>query len=342
MKQKQIVFSSLNKAELLEVDCIKPKSNEVVVKNVCSTISCGTEKANITGDVNTSIFEPPSDKPPVFPRFSGYSSAGIVVEKGENVKSVEIGDRVVVYWGHHKQYNTVPEENVVKIEHENVSFEEAAISFISTFSLAAIRKTQLEVGEACLVMGMGTLGQLALVLARSAGAVPIIAVDPVKERREQALSLGADYALDPTEKDFVERVKSITGGGANVAIEVTGLGIGLEQALDCMARFGRVALLGCTRDRNFTIDYYRKVHGAGVTIVGAHTFARPEFESSRGMFTHRDDIKAVLKLLSGKRIDFKSMIAETHSPEECAEVYSRLVNEKAFPTVVQFDWTKLQ
>lgn len=341
MKQKQIVFTGINKAELLDVTCTEPGKNEVVVKTMSSTISCGTERSNIAGDVNTNIYEEPKDEKPVFPRMSGYSSAGIVTKIGENVKSVTVGDRVAVYWGHHKQYNVVNENNVVKIAYDNVSFSEASMSFISTFSLAAIRKTRLETGESCIVFGQGILGQFSVVLARAAGAVPVIAVDPVKERRERAIELGADYALDPTEEDFIRKVMDITGGGANVAIEVTGLGKGLEQALDCMARFGRVSLLGCTRDRNFTIDYYRKVHGKGVTIVGAHTMARPEYESSSSMFTHRDDIKTVLKLIAMKRIDFKSMICETHSPSECEEVYTRLVSDRAFPPIVQFDWTKL-
>ena len=66
--------------------------------------------------------------------------------------------------------------------------------------------------------------------------------------------------------------------------------------------------------------------------------ARPETESSHSMFTHRDDIKAVLRLISGGRLDLLSMIKETHKPEDCTEVYTRLVNDKNFPVVVQFDW----
>ncbi|MFR6641702.1 MAG: hypothetical protein ACLUSP_10635 [Christensenellales bacterium] len=67
----------------------------------------------------------------------------------------------------------------------------------------------------------------------------------------------------------------MTARGANVAVEVTGLGKGLDRVLDCMRKFGRVALLGCTRNSDFTIDHYRKVHGPGITPVGAHTAARP-------------------------------------------------------------------
>ena len=50
-----------------------------------------------------------------------------------------------------------------------------------------------------------------------------------------------------------------------MCIEVTGLGVGLIQALDCMKEMGRIALLGCTRSSKFEIDYYGKVHGRGIT-----------------------------------------------------------------------------
>lgn len=337
---KQIVFTAVNQAELLTLPAESLGDHQVRVKTAFSTVSCGTERANITGDPNVGIYTS-ADAPVVFPRTSGYSSTGIVDACGKDVKSVKPGDRVVVYWGKHKDYNTVHESKVVKIEDDRVSLEEAAISFIATFPLAAIRKTRLEIGEAALVMGQGILGQLAVKLLRAAGAAPIIAADLVEERRNQALEIGADYALDPTQPDFAQRVKEISGGGVPVCIEVTGVGKGFDQALDCMAKFGRIALLGCTRDKNFTIDYYRKIHGPGITVIGAHTAARPEEESHPGYFTHRDDIVALLRLCAGGRLDMRSMIAQTYSPADCTEVYTRLVNDRNFPTVVQFDWSRI-
>ena len=338
--EKQIVFTEKNKAELLDVEGSILKPNQVRVKTIVSTISSGTEKANITGNPTVSLDSKP-DSVAVFPRFSGYSASGIVVEKGEDVKTLEIGDRVAMYWSVHITHNVVDEGNAVKIESDNVSFEEAALAHIGTFPLAAIRKTRLEIGESAMVMGLGTLGLLAVHFARAAGAVPVIAVDPVAERREKALKFGADYALNPFDKDFVQKVKEITGGGVNVAIEVTGQGAGLNEVLDCMARFGRVALLGCTRESDFTVDYYRKVHGPGITLIGAHTMARPQNDSYPGYFTTADDIRTILNLCANKRVNLKDMIDETHSPKECREVYSRLVNDKSFPTVVQFNWEDL-
>lgn len=339
MKNPQIVFTKPNTAELLDTGDRAVRENEVKVRTVVSTISSGTERANITGNPNVSILSKENEKA-VFPRHSGYSSAGIVTEVGKNVTSIKVGDRVAMYWSCHKLYNILPENNVVKIEYDNISFEEAAVCHIGNFSMSAIRKTRLEIGESAMIMGLGALGLLAVCYARAAGAVPVIAADPIEERRNKALKCGADYALDPMQRDFSKRVKELSGGGINAAIEVTGLGTGLEECLDCMAKLGRVALLGCTRDKNFEIDYYRKVHGPGISLIGAHTMARPCYDSYPGCFTHADDIRAQLKLIAMKRVNIKAMIDETHSSLECAEVYNRLIREKNFPTFVQFDWRK--
>ena len=124
-----------------------------------------------------------------------------------------------------------------------------------------------------------------------------------------------------------------------MSLEITGLGSGMDMALDCMARHGRMALLGCTRSSNFSIDYYRKVHGPGITLVGAHTNARPKHESSNGWWTERDDERTIMKYLEHGRLNFKQLIDEVHSPDEAPEIFTRLANEKSFP-IVQFDWTK--
>jgi len=338
MKNKSIIFTKVNTAELVdngELPSLGEK--DVKVKTMFSTVSCGTEKANITADPNVA---PDGAGGVIFPRQLGYSSSGIVEEVGEKVTTVKKGDRVVMHWSKHSEYNILNENRIVKIEDDSISMQEAAVAFITTFPMAAIRKTRLEIGESVLVMGLGLLGQLGVKLARLAGAVPVVAVDPVKERRDEALRNGADFAFDPFEEDFAAKVRKVTNGGAKVCIEVTGVGSGLDGALDCMAKFGRVALLGCTRSSDFTIDYYKKVHGPGITLIGAHTMARPDFESHAGWFTHRDDIKAVLKLLSGGRLDIKGMIKEVHNPADCTGVYTRLVNDRNFPTLVQFDWSE--
>ena len=338
MKTKQIVFTKPYTAELLSTECSAPGADEVSVSLEYSAISAGTERANLIGERNRVASEEGEDA--IFPRFVGYSAAGVVTEVGTNVTDVKVGDRVIVYWGFHKKNITVNRHQVVKIP-DGVSTKEASLVFISTFPLAAIRKTGLEIGESALVMGLGILGVLAVQELKAAGAYPIIASDPIKERRELAVKMGADFALDPTEENFAERVVELSRGGVNVCIEVTGLGVGLVQALDCMREMGRVALLGCTRSSKFEIDYYGKVHGRGISLIGAHTVARPKNESSKGLWTEVDDMKAVLNLLVGKRLNFEDMILEIHSPNDAPSVYARLATEKNFPVGVLFDWSKI-
>lgn len=335
MKIKQIKFTEPYKAEFLDEELPTPAYNEVQIKIMVSTISSGTERANLIGEKNVTIGETPIP----FPRISGYSSSGIVTALGENVTEFKIGDRVAMSWTTHSSVINLKKNQVYKIPN-NMSFNNAALLHISTFPMAAIRKCHLEIGESAIIMGMGVLGLMAIPLLKAAGATPVIAVDPVAEKREKALKVGADYALDPTDDNFVKTVKELTNGGANVGIEVTGIGAGLDGILDCMAQFGRVALLGCTRNKDFSIDYYKKVHGPGITLVGAHTLARPVFESSNGWWTLQDDANTFIKLVNFGRIDLSNMVDEIHSPKEASKIYTRLANEKAFP-VVQFDWSEI-
>jgi len=333
-----ILFTRPCVAELCESKLKEIDENEVLVKLEVSTVSSGTERANLIGEKNVRPSDKEGDIP--FPRISGYSSAGIVEKIGANVTSVKPGDRVALSWSTHSKYVVMHENNVHKILDDSISFSEAALWTIGTFPLAAIRKCHLEMGESAIVMGLGVLGLVGIKLLRIAGAAPIIAVDPVAEKRAQALEIGADYAFDPYEPEFANKVKEVTNGGANVALEITGIGAGLDGVLDCMAKFGRVALLGCTRDKEFTIDYYKKVHGPGISLIGAHTNARPKVESSQGMWTTRDDIVALQRLHSLGRLDLSGLVEEVHSPKEASEVYQRLATEKAFP-LVQFDWGRL-
>lgn len=337
MSYKKILFTKPKVVEICDYEIAEPDAGEVQVRLAVSSISSGTERANILGEVNVSVFE--KSNVAIFPREGGYSSAGIIEKIGPNVTGLQVGDRVALSWSSHSQLLNIAQENVYKLS-DKVSFQDAAFFHIATFPLAAIRKCRLEMGESAIVMGMGILGLAALQLLRAAGAAPIIAVDPVAEKREKALQCGADYALDPYASDFAETVKRLTDGGVKVAIEVTGVGKALDSVLDCMAKFGRVALLGCTRNSDFTVDYYHKVHGPGITLIGAHASARPQTESSNGWWTQRDDIHTLMKLTEMGRLSLGSMIDEVHSPMEAVEVYDRLANEKTFP-LVQFDWSRL-
>ena len=335
MTNPNIIFTAPNVAEVIDKPMPEPGPGQILIRTARTCISSGTERANLIGDPMVGI-DVKDGAPAVFPRQAGYSAAGVVEAVGEGVKSVRPGDRVAAGWTKHAAFNVVAERRVYRLP-DGLPPEEAAWTHIATFPMAALRKCRLEFGESVLVMGQGVLGQLAVKLARAAGAAPVVVGDPDAAKRERALALGADFAIAPSASDFGERVEAVTDGGARVVVEVTGVDRALDNALDATARFGRVALLGCTRHSNFAIDYYRKVHGRGVTLIGAHTLARPSFDSSSGWWCERDDGLAFLRLLSLGRLSLAGFTQEVHPVSDAPAVYARLAAGGPFPTV-QFDW----
>ena len=261
MKRKQILFTAVHRAELVETELGEPAENEVLIKTEYTVISGGTERANIMGMHNTN-----GD----FPRRLGYCGIGRVVQKGAAVASADVGDRVLVYHGYHASYNIRPEADITKVESDAVSSLDAAFVIIASMGLGGVRKLEIEIGESAMVMGQGLLGIFATQFCKLSGAHPVIAADLNPERRALALKLGADYALNPSDPEFVQQVAAATGGrGVNACVEVTGVSAAMQQALQCASPMGRIALLGCTRVSECPVDYYTQVHKPGVKLIGA-------------------------------------------------------------------------
>lgn len=328
MLTKSIVFTKPFTAEVLDYPYKEMTPTSVMVEMEYTVVSGGTERANLVGTQNVGKF----------PKQLGYCGVGIVKEIGEAVTSVSIGDRVLVYHGNHAKINVVPEIKVTKVT-EQVAPLEAAFVVIATMGLGGVRKLEFELGESAMVMGLGLLGMFAVQFLRLSGAYPLIAADLNPQRRELALQLGADYALDPADPDFVQKVKELTGGkGVNACVEVTGVSAAMNQALQCSARQGRISLLGCTRVSDCAIDFYQQVHRPGVKLIGAHNFVRPKVESYPHHWTHQDDCRAILRLLEAKRIQIAPMISRVVNPDDAPAIYEQLCNDPHFPMGTVFDW----
>ena len=331
MKSKKIIFTAPRVAELLEVELPALQEDRVLIETEYTVISGGTERAKIMGMSNAGGMN--------FPKTAGYCGVGKVLEVGSTVTSVVPGDRVLIYHGNHMKYNIRPEADVTKIVHDNVSSLEAAPVVIASMGLGGVRKLELELGESAMVMGMGLLGIFALQFCRLSGAYPVIAADLNPARRELALQLGADYAFDPAAPDFVEQVRAVTGGeGVRGTVEVTGVSAAMKQALECASRMGRIALLGCTRVSDCSVDYYMQVHRPGVKLIGAHNFIRPKVDSYPHHWTHQDDCKAILKLLGAGRFRIKPLISRVVKPEQAPQIYLELADDPNFPLGTVFDW----
>lgn len=335
MKSKKIVFTDCHKAELLEVDVSELKENEVLAEMEYTVISGGTERASIMAMPNAGGNN--------FPKSSGYSGIGRVIQIGSAVTSVAVGDRVLVYHGKHMKYNVRPETEITKVTNNGTPSLDAALTIIASMGLGGVRKLEIELGESAMVMGLGLLGIFAVQFCRLSGAYPVIAVDLNPARRELALQLGADYAFDPASPDFVEQVKKVTNGkGVRATVEVTGVSAAMKQALECASWMGRIVLLGCTRISDCSVDYYKQVHRPGVTLIGAHNLVRPKVESYPHHWTHQDDCKAILDLMSAGRVKVGPILSRVVSPTDAPAIYDQLCDDPAFPMGTVFDWREIE
>jgi 2-desacetyl-2-hydroxyethyl bacteriochlorophyllide A dehydrogenase len=329
-----VVFESVGEAVLKPFAVPEPGSGEAVIATDYSVISAGTERANLMNLPNTSGG---------FPYRPGYCGVGRVMGVGAEVEGVSVGDRVLIDRGGHRSHVVQRAAELTVVEDDRVEDLEAAFVAIAAMGLQGVRKLRLELGESAMVIGLGLLGTFATQLARIDGAIPVIVSDFDQKRRELALSLGADHAFAPDEEDLAGKIRALTGGrGPDAIVEVTGAAVALQDALSYVARQGRISLLGCTRIPDAKIDFYQYVHKPGVSLIGAHTYVRPQVDSYPGYWTAHDDYRVLLALIAEDRLRVKPIISEIVSPEQAPAVYSRLATNERPPLGVVFDWSTMR
>ena len=154
------------------------------------------------------------------------------------------------------EYVAVPRKSLLPFS-DGLSFEAAAVSMDAVASpWSALRgHGRVQDGETVLVVGAGGLGLNGVQIARAAGAA-VAVVDPVAERRETALGLGAALAVDP---DDAEDVRTWAGGGVDVAFEASGRRAGFDVGVACLRRGGRLVACGYQVGVEYGIESSRLV-----------------------------------------------------------------------------------
>lgn len=216
----------------------------VLVRNVASLISAGTEKMAIDL-ARSSLIGKARQRPDLVrqvvdkvkrdglgstlrtvkarldtPLALGYSCSGIVRETGSGVEEFSSGDRVAcagMNYASHASVVAVPKNLVVRIP-DQVSFEEGAFVTLGAIALQGVRTGEARVGESVAVIGLGLLGQLTVQLLKAAGC-RVIGIDLDQSKIELARALGADVAA--LRGDAVEAVEAATQGYGADAVIVT-------------------------------------------------------------------------------------------------------------------------
>jgi len=131
-------------------------------------------------------------------------------------------------------------------------------------------KVGVGAGDVVLVMGAGPIGVLHVLLARLRGATRVIVSEPAAGRREQALRLGADQAVDPLGEDLAAIVRAQSDGrGADVVITAAPVKTLQEQAIDLAAVGGRINFFGgLSKDDAFIRLDSNAVHYKELIVTG--------------------------------------------------------------------------
>jgi (R,R)-butanediol dehydrogenase / meso-butanediol dehydrogenase / diacetyl reductase len=129
-----------------------------------------------------------------------------------------------------------------------MSFRAAATVEPLVVGLHGLRRARFQTGESCVIMGAGSIGLMTLLWARFAGAHAIVVSELQLDRREVALKVGADAAVDPRMHSPAAAMARITGAGPDVIFECIGEAGTMAQAISHAPRGGRVTIMGVSME----------------------------------------------------------------------------------------------
>jgi L-iditol 2-dehydrogenase len=206
--------------------------------------------------------------------------------------------------------DAIQQGNVMRIDDD----EDPAIAALIE-PLACVLRGQNAVnvhsGDVVVVMGAGPIGMMHMLLAKARGAALVVVSEPVENRREQALSLGADLVVDPINQDLKTAIlEASQGRGADVIIVAAPSKPAQESALEIAAIGGRINLFGgLPKDDPFirfdsNVVHYKELVVTGTTACSTH-----------------DCLQAADLVRSG-RIDLSKMVTSRFSLQEVQEAFA--------------------
>lgn len=273
-------------AELVEPRCLRlieqpipePGPGEVLAR-VMAVGVCGS-------DLHAFRHGAVGDTPRLFPMVLGHEPTGLIAKLGPGVSGWAPGDRVAlepaIYCYHceyclsgrhnvcanlrflsmpgepgfFRDYVTLPAANLLPLP-AGMHLPYATLFEPLAVVLHSMKFIAPGLGERLAVFGAGPIGLLTLVLLKLAGVGRVWVIEPVAHRRELALRLGADAALDPAQEDPVRRILADTGGrGVDAAVDCAAEGPSMNQALAVTRPAGRVVITGIPVPVQVALDFH--------------------------------------------------------------------------------------
>jgi len=230
------------------------------------------------------------DVPCRYPMVPGHEPAGTILKLGAGVSGWSVGDAAAfeppLYCyhcefciaglhnlcrhggfmgsptepGYLRDRANIPAVNLLALP-PGLGSAEASLFEPISIVLHSMRFIKLTVGETAAVIGAGPIGLSTIAVLRLAGAARIFAIEPLAHRRDMALALGADAAIDPQSADCVAAVLSETHGrGVDAAIDCATRGDTINQALKMARPAGRVVITGVPSELRVPLEFHTLRH----------------------------------------------------------------------------------
>lgn len=266
MKNTAVYMKGINKLESREVKMPIPDDNEVLVKIEYVGI-CGSDVHYLEhGRIGDFVVEDDF--------VLGHECAGTIVQIGNNVKALKVGDKVTLepgipcgkcrlcregkynlcpdvkflatppYNGAFTNYLAYPQDMVFKLP-DNISTREGALIEPLSVGIHAANQGNVKLGNTVVILGAGSIGLVTLLACKAKGAGNIIVTDVIPKRLDFAKKLGATHVINAANEDVLAKIAQVGPyDGADVVIEAAGTAQTVQITTDLVRPAGNIVLVG--------------------------------------------------------------------------------------------------
>jgi D-xylulose reductase len=259
------------------------------------------------------------------PMVLGHEASGTVVEVGEDVKHLKVGDRVCMEPGVPDMESRASREGLYNLDPkvrfwatppvhgclapfvvhpaaftfklpDNVSFAEGAIVEPLSIGLQAAKKAAIKPGDVAVVLGAGTIGMMCALAALAGGCSRAIVCDLVQEKLDLIGGVQGVTAVNIREQAVKDVVAELTDGwGANIVFEASGNEKAFDGIVDLLCPGGCLVLVGMPQ-RAIALD------------VVAVQIKEARIES---VFRYANIFPRAIQLIASGKLDVKPFISRT-------------------------------
>ena len=362
MKARRMLITGPRQIEWDETD-LKPsvKSGHVRVKSLRTLISPGTEMRLyrgepmvgevwkhfaelddplqfwIKGDPHYDVRPVMVPGGPTFPVMSGYNNVGQVIEVGDDVSSLKIGDRVLTLYRHQSHYDIRAWEST--LIPDGISDNAASCAYLATLGLHALRRGHFSPGERVGVIGLGLIGLLAGMVADAFSSIPLCFEIHEDRRRVAKHAISNAIVLDPSDSNFSAKVaEHVSPHGLDLVLEAGAGQKSVELALRIVGNKGRTVVIALhpeNLETLFASDFYSKQ----AAFLGTSNDPYENPKSSHNRFTIAGNVAFILELQRLGRLSLENAVTHNYFSADIAKAFQDLDSANGQMVGACIDWT---